>query len=82
MTANTAADNDSTNAEDGIWMMRYLLTMPAPMMRMMAMRPSLTLPHESDATAVITQMDKAITAAAAERATYGSYINRLGIRFR
>ena len=31
----------------------------------------------ANATAVISQMDKAITAAAAERATYGAYINRL-----
>ena len=31
----------------------------------------------ANATAVIAQMDKAITAAAAERATYGAYINRL-----
>ena len=74
--ANAAADNDSTNAKTayGDAILAYDAGNDDANDGDEAF---IDITTQVNATAVITQMDKAITAAAAERATYGSYINRL-----
>ena len=74
--ANTAADNDSTNAKTAYG--DAILAYDAGADDANDVDEAfIDITTQVNATAVITQMDKAITAAAAERATYGSYINRL-----
>jgi len=74
--ANTAGDNDSTNAKTayGDAVLAYDAGTDDANDGDEAY---IDITTAANATAVIAQMDKAITAAAAERATYGAYINRL-----
>jgi flagellin len=72
--ANTAGDNDSTNAKTayGDAILAYDAGGDDA-----HENTFIDITTSANATAVIAEMDTAITAAAAERATYGSYINRL-----
>jgi flagellin len=72
--ANTAGDNDSTNAKTayGDAILAYDAAGDDA-----HEATYIDITTAANAAAVIAQMDKAITAAAAERATYGAYINRL-----
>ena len=74
--ANAAGDNDSTNAKTayGDAILAYDAGTDDANDGDEAY---IDITTAANATAVIAQMDKAITAAAAERATYGAYINRL-----
>ena len=74
--ANAAGDNDSTNAKTayGDAILAYDAGTDDANDGDEAF---IDITTAANATAVIAQMDKAITAAAAERATYGAYINRL-----
>ena len=74
--ANAAGDNDSTNAKTayGDAILAYDAGTDDANDGDEAF---LDITTAANATAVIAQMDKAITAASAERATYGAYINRL-----
>ena len=74
--ANAAGDNDSTNARTayGDAILAYDAGTDDANDGDEAY---IDITTAANATAVIAQMDKAITAAAAERATYGAYINRL-----
>ena len=74
--ANAAGDNDSTNAKTayGDAILAYDAGTDDANDGDEAF---IDITTAANATAVIAQMDKAITAASAERATYGAYINRL-----
>ena len=74
--ANAAADNDSTNAKTAYGDAILAYDAGADNAND-GDEAFIDITTQANASAVITQMDKAITAAAAERATYGSYINRL-----
>ena len=74
--ANTAGDNDSTNAKTAYGDAILAYDAGADDAND-GDEAYIDITTAANATAVISQMDKAITAAAAERATYGAYINRL-----
>ena len=74
--ADAAGDNDSTNAKTAYG--DAILAYDAGLDGLNdGDEAYIDITTAANATAVIAQMDKAITAAAAERATYGAYINRL-----
>ncbi len=74
--ANAAGDNDSTNAKTAYGDAILAYDAGADDAND-GDEAYIDITTAANATAVIAQMDKAITAAAAERATYGAYINRL-----